>query len=233
MAHQDRRGFVPSRDGFAFPNSWPQAPALSVATPVGSIGIGNAARGLCGGMVFAALDYWNARLDPPRSQPAPDTELYKFIVRRLVQSWHVPTGVVKYYQWMSLPDSDARLRAGGRTMTVRGVWRRTVECEWPTVRALIDARGAAALGLVTVASANPLLLGDNHQALAYGYDLTGSRVSLAVYDPNCGPSDGVRIRFDLSHARAFVHNLNIGWPVRGFFLTAYAPVTPPLPSPVS
>jgi hypothetical protein len=227
MGHRDRRGFVPSHDGFAFPNSWPRAPALSIATPVGSIGIGNAARGLCGGMVFAALDYWNARLDPPRSLPAPDTELYTFIVRRLVHSWHVPTGVAKYYQWMSLPDRDTRLRAGGQTVTIRGVWRRTVEREWPRVRALIDDRGTAALGLVTVASANPLLLGDNHQALAYGYELTGTRVSLAVYDPNSGPNDSVRIRFDLSGARAFVHNLNIRWPVRGFFLTAYSPVTPP------
>jgi hypothetical protein len=229
MAHLDRGGFVPSRHGFSFPNSWPQAPALSIATPVGHLGIGNAARGLCGGMVFAALDYWNARSAPPRMMPAPDTELYRFIVHRLVQSWHVPAGVAKYYQWMSLPDADTRLVIKDRSVTVRGVWRRTVEREWPQVRALVDDRGAATVGLVTVASANPLLLGENHQALAYGYDLAGTQVSVAVYDPNSGPDDSVRITFDPSRAPLFEHNLKIGRPLRGFFLTAYSPATPPVP----
>jgi hypothetical protein len=231
MAHPDRGAFVPSRHGVPFPNSWPRAPAVSIPTPMGSIGIGNAARGLCGGMVFAALDYWTFRLDPPSSQPAPDAELYKFIVRRLVQSWHVPAGVVKYYQWMSLPDADTRLVIRGRTVTIRGVWRHSIEQEWPRVRALLDVGQPAALGLVTVASANPLLLGENHQALAYGYEVAGSAVSIAVYDPNSGPDDGVRIRFDPSSVRLrrLTHNLNIGRPLRGFFLTAYSPVVPPLP----
>jgi hypothetical protein len=229
MAHPDRRGFVPSRDGFAFPNSWPRAAAVSIAMPVGSVRIGNAARGLCGGMVFAALDYWNARITPPATMPAPGTQLYRFIVRRLVQSWHVPSGVAKYYQWMGLPDADTPLRAGGQPMNVRGVWWRTVEQEWPAVRALMDDGQPAPLGLVTVSSLNPLLLGDNHQALAYGYELTETQVSLAVYDPNSGPDDSVRIVFDPSGAGPFEHNLNIRWPLRGFFLTAYSPVDPPRP----
>lgn len=229
MGHADRRGFVPSRDAFPFPNSWPRAPGMSIATPVGRLGIGNAARGLCGGMVFAALDYWNAHLAPPPAMPAPDTELYKFIVRRLVQSWHIPAGVAKYYQWMTLPDADSRLRASGRSLIIRGVWRRTVEREWPKVRALIDNGQPVALGLVTVASTNPLLLGANHQALAYGYQVTDSAVSIAVYDPNCGPNDGVRIVFYPSSGHQLMHNLNIARPLRGFFLTAYSPVTPPVP----
>jgi hypothetical protein len=181
-------------------------------------------------MVFAALDYWTAQLDPPPSMPAPDTELYQFIVRRLVQSWHIPAGVAKYYQWMSLPDADTRVRAGGRVLVIHGVWRRTTEREWPKVRARLDAGRPVALGLVTVASANPLVLGDNHQALAYGYQVTGSAVSIAVYDPNSGPDDSVRIRFDPSSPhRRLMHNLNLGRPVRGFFLTGYAPAAPPRP----
>jgi hypothetical protein len=221
------RSFLPSRDGFAFPNSWPSAAGVCVPTPVGSIGIGNAARGLCGGMVFAALDYWHDQSVPPRTQPAPGAALYKFIVRRLIESWHIPAGVARYYQWMTLPDRDARLVIRDRRVTVTGVWRRTVEREWPRVRATIDAGQPAALGVVTVASANPLLLGHNHQVLAYRYEAAGPQVTLAVYDPNSGPDDRVRIRFDSSRRDAFAHNLNIGRPVRGFFLTAYAPATPP------
>jgi hypothetical protein len=219
--------FLPSRDAFAFPNSWPSAPGVSVHTPVGTIGIGNAARGLCGGMAFAALDYWHSQASPPRTRPDPGTSQYKFIVRRLVDSWHIPAGVAKYYAWMCLPDADTTVRISGRTATVRGVRRRTVEGEWPKVRVCIDAGQPAALGVVTVASSNPLLLGHNHQVLAYGYDTTRTQVSLDVYDPNSGPDDCVRIRFDTSSGAPFAHNLNVDWPVRGFFVTAYRPVTPP------
>ncbi len=105
-------GFLPARDGFAFTNSWPPAPAVSVRTPAGPVGIGNAALGLCGGMVLAALDYWHAGTPPPASRPAPGSPLYRFIVRRLIASWRIPAGVATYYGWMVLPDRDAVLRAG-------------------------------------------------------------------------------------------------------------------------
>lgn len=62
--------FLPSRDGLAFTNTWPPEPALSLPSPFGTIGIGNAANGLCGGMIFAALDYWNAGRPAPVSRPA-------------------------------------------------------------------------------------------------------------------------------------------------------------------
>jgi len=86
------------------------------------------------------------------------------------------------------------------------------------------------LGLVTVASANPLQLGHNHQALAFGYALSGSQVVLRVYDPNSGRHDGIGISFDVSspaHAATFRHNLNLAWPVRGFFAVPYSPSLPP------
>jgi hypothetical protein len=223
--------FSPSAHGFAFTNSWPSAPAVSISTPFGSIGIGNAASGLCGGMVFAALDYWQAQVLPPVSQPAPGTPLYQYIVRRLIDSWRIPAGVAEYYQWMNLPDGDTRLAVFGRSVVnQRGLVRRTMEEEWPEVRASLDAGVPAALGLVTVASANPAQLGRNHQALACGYQIAGSEVTIQVYDPNRGQDDQVFIQFDTADgatATAFRHNLNIGYPVRGFFLTAYSPVMPP------
>jgi hypothetical protein len=110
---------------------------------------------------------------------------------------------------------------------------------WPAVRASIDAGVPVALGLVTVASANPLLLGANHQVLAYGYSVTGTQVTLRVYDPNSGPDDAIWIRFDArgpasrtgpggpGGAATFAHNLDLRLPVRGFFLTRYRPARPP------
>jgi hypothetical protein len=221
--------FLPSRHGFAFPNSWPSQPGLLLPIPRGhSLGIGNAARGLCGGMVFAALDYWHAQSEPPAAQPAAGSPLYQFIVRRLIDSWHIPSGVLRYYNWMSLPDGDVRVARPPRVR--RGVSWRTIDGNWPRVRASIDAGQPAALGVVTVASRWPGALGHNHQVLAYGYEASGNEVSIAVYDPNSGPDDGVRIAFSTAapgRPTKFAHNIGIGRPVRGFFLTGYSAATPP------
>jgi hypothetical protein len=180
-------------------------------------------------MVFAALDYWHAGFAPPAEQPEAGTPLFRFIVRRLVDSWRVPAGVARYYRWMLLPDHDRPATSGRRSDARRaGAARRTIQEHWPAVRAMLDAGVPAALGVVTVASANPLLLGGNHQVLAYGYETAGSVVILHVYDPNVGPDDSVRIRFDTAaNAATFAHNLGLQRPVRGFFLTRYKPASLP------
>jgi hypothetical protein len=209
-------GFLPSHDGFAFPNQWPKSPAFTLRLPFGRVTIGDSSAGLCGGMVFAALDYWHARSRPPSQRPDPGSGLHRYVVRRLIASWHIPAGVARYYRWMTRPD--------------REVARRTVAAHWPRVKASLDDGIPAALGLVTVASANPARLRHNHQALAYGYELSGGEVTLRVYDPNSGPADGVGIRFDAAapaRGTTFAHNLNLGWPVRGFFLVRYSPAAPP------
>jgi hypothetical protein len=226
--------FLPSRHAFGFANAWPDEPALSLPTPLRRIGVGNATRGLCGGMVFGALDYWHAGAEPPAILPAPGEPLFRFIVWRLIESWHVPTGVARYYYWMNLPDGDILRRvarpAGSRRPLLRrrGLRVRSMELQWPRIRAQLDAGHPTPIGIVTVAGASPLQLGRNHQLLAYGYQLAGTEVTLQVYDPNSGPSDDVYIRFDPRRPNlGFTHSVNIGLPVRGFFLTPYSPVIPP------
>jgi hypothetical protein len=226
-------GFLPSQDAFAFTNSWPPGPAVTIPMPLrgAGIGIGDTAAGLCGGMIFAALDYWHARVRPPEARPAPGSPLQRYIVRRLIASWRIPA-VTRYYRWMIRPDGDRDITVLGRRLgkTRHGVSWRTIAVQWPRIRASLDDGIPAPLGLVTVASANPAQLRHNHQALAFGYDLSGHEVTLRVYDPNSGQDDGVGIRFDASdpeHATKFAHNLNLGWPVRGFFLVGYSPATPP------
>jgi hypothetical protein len=227
--------FLPSGRGFAFTNSWPPEPAVVLATPFGKINIGNAAAGLCGGMVFAALDYWHAGLAPPARQPAPDDPLYGYLVRRLVDSWHIPAGVAQYYQWMNLPDGDSGFDVLGRhVVTERGLAWRTIRQQWPQITADLARGIPAPLGLVTVASAAPAKLGLNHQVLAYDYGASAAEVTVRVYDPNSGPRDDVCIRFspgNPAEPTAFEHNISISHPVRGFFRTAYAMATPPASRP--
>lgn len=224
-------GFRPSQHGFAFTNSWPKQPAVTLPTPFGDIGLGNAGGGLCGGMVFAAMDYWLAERDPAAERPPAGDPLYRFIVSRLIDSWHVPAGVAQYYQWMSLPDGDHTMKVFGRQVIVeRGLGWRTVRVQWPQIRKDLDRGLPVPIGVVTVASRNPKDLALNHQVLACGYSTDGSRVTVQVYDPNRGRRDDVSIRMDTSapaRAVTFDHNLGLGTkPVRGFFRAAYTPHEP-------
>jgi hypothetical protein len=225
-------GLLPSRDAFAFGNSWPSQPALAIDTPVGTIPIGNAAGGLCGGMVYAVLDYWHAGQAPqPLARPALGEPLYRFIVRRLLDSWDLPAGVLQYYQWMLAPDGDRAFEVlGRRVVAERGLAWRTVVEQWPGARDDLDSGVPVPLGLVTMRTADPLGLAQNHQVLAYGYRREGAAVTVQVYDPNSGPRDDVAISFsdaDPHRGTAFDHNIDIGHPVRGFFRTAYSPAEPP------
>lgn len=231
MISVGNKAFLPTVQGFAFTNSWPSQPAVVLDTPFGNIDLGNAAGGLCGGMVFAVLDYWHQGVVPPNPRPAAGSPLYKHIVRRLIDSWHVPAGVAQYYQWMNLPDQDSGFNVLGRpVVTERGVPWRTIKVQWPQIRADLDDGIPVPLGIVTVASRHAKDLGQNHQVLAYGYQAVGREYTLRVYDPNRGQQDDISIRFDASapdRRTQFDHNLAIKGPVRGFFRTAYSPVSPP------
>jgi len=224
-------GFLPSRHGFAFDNAWPEQPAVVLPTPFGDIGLGNAGGGLCGGMAFAALDYWLAGRAPGPERPAAGDPLYRYIVNRLIDSWHVPAGIAQYYQWMSLPDGDNVIKLFGRQVTAeRGLGWRTVRVQWPQIKKDLDRGLPVPIGVVTVASKNPKDLALNHQVLAFGYRADGSHTTVRVYDPNRGRRDDITIRMDTSapaKAVAFDHNLGLGRrPVRGFFRAAYTPRKP-------
>ena len=148
-----RGAFLASTGGFRFTNSWPSEPAVTLRTPFGVIDVGNARGGLCGGMVFAALDYWYAHQVPPGDQPASGTPLYGFLVRRIVDSWNIPVGVAQYFTWMNLPDADTGFDVLGRHVTVdRGVSGRTVLQQWPQVKHDLDQGVPSPLGIVTVHS---------------------------------------------------------------------------------
>jgi hypothetical protein len=223
--------FLPTRHGFAFDNAWPHQPAVVLPTPFGDIGIGNAGGGLCGGMAFAALDYWIAGQTPGLERPPVGDPLYKYIVKRLIDSWHVPAGVAQYYQWMSLPDADHVIKLFGRQVIAeRGLGWRTVRVQWPQIKKDLDRGLPVPVGVVTAASRNPKDLALNHQVLAFGYETDGSHVTVRVYDPNRGRRDDITIAMDTgapAKAVAFAHNLGLGpRPVRGFFRAAYTPHTP-------
>ncbi|MDP9239531.1 MAG: hypothetical protein M3O55_02680 [Actinomycetota bacterium] len=223
--------FLPSAHGFAFDNAWPSQPVVEMNTAMGRLNLGDARGGLCGGMVFAALDYWNAGIVPPSAQPAKGDPLYAFIVKRLIDSWHLPVGIAQYYQWMNLPDADTGFTAFGRRVVIdRGLAWRTIRLQLPAIRHDLDRGTPVPLGVVTTSSARPGDLGANHQVLAHGCEVTPTAVSVHVYDPNSGQRDDVSIDFDPrspTKKTTFAHNLAVDHPVRGFFRTSYSPAALP------
>ena len=214
-------GFRPSTHGFRFANCWPSQPLFSVGfRNFVRLHVGDACNGLCGGMVFAAVDYFRSDAAPPGGgePPAHGTPLFAHLRRRLFQSFHLPWGVLRYYRWMA---------SSGRRESLA---RRTARVTLPGVRREIDAGRLAPLGLVRAHSRNPAELGRNHQVLAYGYDEEGDRVKVWVYDPNYPGCDDVSITLDLARLDAAdAFTTSTGEPLRGFFLTRYRPWRRPLP----
>jgi hypothetical protein len=182
-------------------------------------------------MVLAALDRWVAQqhgsVPPagdtsgqrlPTGRPRQGDPWFGYLVRRLVDSWDLPGGVLRYYAWMLRSDLELA--------------RRTITAEWPRVRASLDAGRPVPLGIVTVAGPRPRDLVLNHQVLAYAWEpAPDGGVVLRVYDPNRGPRDDVTIAFATATVPltgpVFAHTLGLTRPVRGFFVTRYAPAVPP------
>lgn len=240
------KDFLPSINGFQFSNGkgeWSdQLSVISVgalwnrlkdAMPgdlVNALGIGDlpddlvplthADSGMCGGMAFAAMDYFNARQLPPIADsipsagPAglpkfipPNTEnhpLFQFIRGRLLDSFDF-TG--RGHRWLSYtspiyPDDDeGALQSSG---LMKGKSWVSYREEWPRIRALLDQGQLATVGLV---QADNFDIGKNHQVLAYAYEQSGQAVRLWIYDPNfpsqrlvqdAYPIDDTTLDFDIT-----------------------------------
>jgi hypothetical protein len=215
-------GFAPSTSGLHFPNYFPVEPAVQVPLPDGRVlGLGNAANGLCGGMAFTARDYFEAGRQPPSdtSPPAEGSPLFEWLVGRLLASFHLPLGIMRYIELMTplLPDAGFGPLSRARVM---------VEREWPAVQAELDSGHPSALGLIKVKSLNVQDIGKNHQVLAYGYALDGTQLSLDIYDPNYPDRDDVRLSLSIGDPSApAALNYSTGETVYCFFHTPYATPT--------
>jgi hypothetical protein len=225
-------GFLPSAQAFRFGNSWPHVPAFTIDVKGLDVPIGDASKGLCGGMVFAARDYFEKGQPIPTVTTTPGSgPLYEHVGRRLKESFDLPLGPAKYLQFMAAPDGDAGvpvLRWFG-LLRVRGIAYRTIHDELPKIAADIDANRLSCIGLVCCRGANPMDLGENHQVLAYRYELAADDMRLWVYDPNRPGRDDIYLRLSVGRPTkpTPIEFVNGSKDVRGFFRVAYTPETPP------
>jgi hypothetical protein len=174
--------FLPTRCGLHFANRFPSGPTLRLG-PLDPrwIGIGDAANGLCGGMSWFVRERFAADQPIPTDTqpPANGSPLFKTLVRRQVQSLEL----------MRTPFAFWRMGGFGSDR----IAQRSRDGQWPRVRATIDAGRLAMVGLVRSKGLNPFKLTQNHQAVCYGYDVTGDEIRLRLYDPNWPDRDDVTV----------------------------------------
>jgi hypothetical protein len=223
--------FLPSRNGLHFTNSWPSEPNYSLSILGHNVTLGNASKGLCGGMAYTVNDLYRARLLPPpvTVNPAEGTPLFNYIVARLTNSFD-EADVTHYLSWIQMSDGDTFFGHGL-------AWHEITE-EWPMVKRDLDSGLPSALGLVS-GQQPPLVgfltgignLGNCHQVLAWGYDLNGSSLTIHIYDPDY-LGDGNTISLNIgnpAHATPLTVSNNPPGHFRGFFRTNYQyhnPTTP-------
>jgi hypothetical protein len=225
-------GFRPSTHGFRFTNSWPDDPLKRIDLKIGTLPIGKASNGLCGGMCYAVRDYFEARRAIPDQTVAPPDQsaLRRYVIDRLIDSYDLPIGVAPYATLMSTryPSDDSDLLAAIAQVPSRAaiLGRRT----WPLVKASIDRGHPCPLGLVMLESDDLHDLSHHHQVLAYAYQLRGTKLTIWVYDPNSPSSDRVTISFDTARTDrplGISHRVDTAGPLVCAFVPRYVATTPP------
>src|SRR5262245_35572772 len=127
--------FLPSRHGFPFSNDFPHGPVVTMKLPgLRRWPLGDAAKGLCGGMAFAVRDYYEQgrRMPEGDETPTPGSKLFNYLVRRLWDSFRLPGGPFRYFAWMKMPDQV--------------IFQRTVEEGWPRIRTELERGKLSPLG---------------------------------------------------------------------------------------
>jgi hypothetical protein len=219
------KGFVPSANGFQFPNRFPGLPLPPVIAKM--IDTSKSVHGLCGGMCFTVVDFATANRKPPKVDDVPDenTPLYHYLAQRQLASWgRMEQQVLRYIQWMAFSDKRAA---------------RESDKSVKDLRARLDAGHLTVLGLIYHDFQETLAVWDNHQVLAYGYSvLADKRIHIHLYDPNYPKRDDVYLEVTSTpvwqwwkrrpgvSVEQFRGDEKV-FHLHGFFIVPYEPETPP------
>lgn len=178
--------FLPSTHGFKFSNAFPKhTPHTTIRVGPADLAIGDAHKGLCGGMVYAVRDYYHAGLRVPPHRVGPiGGVLYDYLVARLYDSFALPLGWTEYLRLMSRSCEPGE-RARTAYFTAMNAIEADIRRGWPSP-----------IGLIQVITDDPFKVGENHQVLVYGYEKNGTAIRLKIYDPNYPEADDITLSFD-------------------------------------
>jgi hypothetical protein len=204
--------FLPSRNGFHFSNLWPSTPAFWRGAGLVHIGLGDAARGLCGGMAFAVRDRFERGTEPPTdtAPPAAGTPLFGEIAHRQLDSFDRLVVVPFRFWWMSAQGPGARLQS-------------SLADAWPAIRSDIGAGRLAMIGLVRAAGRNPLATGLGQQVAGFRYSENADRIAIGIYDPNHPDRDDVELTIERGPDGAVRLAQTSGEPLLGILHLPFVP----------
>ena len=233
--------FIPSRDGFDFPNLFTFSKPL-ISLPFGlSEKLIPDSYGLCGGMSAAAYDYRLAYLsdsDQPdireyHAPPNTGTRLHRYLLRRSLDTFGLAgSNIGRVGDWTLLPDDGP---AGVRCLSLGTL---------PEILLRLQRGQCVVLALIyqRASTFSEMLqkIWLNHQVLAYGYQSLGpDQYQISIYDPNYKNQDQVKLQIDRlqvgSNSDGPVHGIqireeipsNMDKEVRGMFPMTYQPSKPP------
>jgi hypothetical protein len=217
QGYSAQTAFSSARHGFAFRNQFTNTLFLDVTTS-----------GLCGGMVYTALDYYHAGRTVPAQNwpPTLGTPLRSQLRNRIEDS--IESNLDKWAE------------VGFNPFGVRNdeFWRWGFQsnARVPELRRAIDAGKPAPLGLQACSECDP----GNHQVLAIGYD-TGTysstwqgypNLKIRVYDPNY-PGETLTLRTDTTSRRWYYESRPTRRWLTYFVDANYGRVSPPQHTSVS
>jgi murein DD-endopeptidase MepM/ murein hydrolase activator NlpD/uncharacterized protein YgiM (DUF1202 family) len=191
--------FLPHTHGFPFMNAFEARLPLQYDLPLsGKVDINEASDRLCGGMCFAAMDYFKAGLRPPA---VADERLLGYLRGRQVDSLQVAT-ILKIMEGLLLEDDERKARLLNRELPKL---RRRLEKGQPAVLALLYYNVLA--GQIV-----------SHFVIAAGYELDpqNGQMTVNLYDPNL-PGTTQRLRVSLTSGTLAYGST----PLAGFILVPY------------
>jgi hypothetical protein len=213
---QTKSAFLSQQHGFKFVNSFPFPFSTSFKLPlVGQIDLGDIIYGLCGGMCFAALDYFYMDRHLPNYKRVDQlpTRYLLYLWNRQLDSFGLLT-VPSVLEWMLRDDLDVALR--------------TARYEVPKLRRSLDQSKPVVLALIRSKYGSSAT--QNHQVLATGYDFDERTRQMVIYlyDPN-HPGITPTLSLNLTKpSQGIAIKQSTGEGLRGFFIIRYKPETPPL-----
>ena len=188
--------------------------------------------GLCGGMCFAALDFYHThkagrpslREQYPGGLPDTGEELRSYIWKRqldsLVSLESLPGDGARFLAWVIALNHIPRgwpFRGGPAWLLAQS------KEEWPKLKRSLDQGEPMPIGLVRDAGN----VYDNHQVLAIGYDEDADGGTIYLYDPNCPDVESaIHITFG-EHQLTGEESCGSSPVLLGFFCENYKPLDPP------
>ena len=237
LARRVTTGFDVNRHGFRFVNSFKSDIQFKVPK-FGTIELGKGRFGLCGGMIYLALDAFRYELsngvpvESPRTRndtpPKNETRLHAALWRRQKDSLTANNYSTTRRIAEAALENIGTVRKKSRSAFKKTI-RRRLDAGIPVPLVLVATNRDDLLGILNITRPSRIAKAftKNHQVLAIGYEEipeTGARTEhrLVVYDPNYpGRESFVSLSdLDLVDPNGGSHDY------RGFVISSYDPETP-------